>query len=59
MPVGHIATALELGNAAEIHIELRKHAAFVPFLLAEKLGRKAWLFERRAPLPRVLARCYN
>ena len=38
MPVGHIATVLDLDNAAET-MELRKHRAHAPLLLAENLGR--------------------
>ncbi len=38
MPVGHIATTRDLGNAAET-IELRKHRVHAPLLLAENLDR--------------------
>ena len=40
MPVGHIATAWDLGNVAEktTTMELRKQRAHTPLLLAENLG---------------------
>ena len=48
MPVGHIATARGLSNAAEQTNELCKHRARAPLLLAEKLRRGQSVINRRS-----------
>ncbi len=59
MPVGHIATVRDLGNAAETNklMELHKHRVHAPLLLAENLGRSA-IYNVQRSIKKLIARSF-